>query len=352
MKKNLLSVAVVAGLSLGVSSQASASVYASSRVLIENFGITINGGVLGGGAIVPGDVKFNTNASAQLNGTNVSDPSECGTQLGLTACPVNASPVLTSLANAPGSTASRAAGDFNYMGPDTPVDTNSYANSQATIVTSEIFNPGQSTVISQISEVELQGNGSGSADSLVSSTTQFAFTVPGGATTVDVDFTANVDRYVSVNTAGLIGNAIAEANTEFTFSLIGTNGVNVQWTPDGQSGGFACGPSFLPFQLTACVENADSEQLSGNTSLPPFVNPFAVRYSDDRPAPFFGPDAGQQAYGFSISNLAAGAYTLALTVNTSVNASQTVPEPSNLALLGLGLFGMGFVQRRKAAKKA
>ncbi len=359
MKKNLVSVAVVAGLSLGVSSQASASVYASARVLVDNVKITINDDdPILALSTIPGDVQFNTNASAQLNGNSADDPQVCGTLASVPDCPVDTSPVLTSLANAPGSTANRAAGDFNYMGPDTPADTESYANSQATIVTSELFSTtGELSEVNQISEVELQGSGVATADTLVSSTTQFAFTIPAGPAPVgpnlnkvDIDFTADVDRFVSITTPGLQGNAVATANTEFTFSLIGNNGVVIDWSPDGAAGGFVCENTFFG-TLPACIENTDSERLGGNTGLPPFINPFNVGYSDSR-ATVGTPDLGVQDYSFSISNLEAGADTLELTINTSVSASQTVPEPSNLALLGLGLFGMGFVQRRKAGKKS
>ncbi|MNT50946.1 PEP-CTERM motif protein [compost metagenome] len=135
----------------------------------------------------------------------------------------------------------------------------------------------------------------------------------------------------------------ATANLVVTFTITDAAGATVfNWTPDGVIGSGIFGGT----------ENADGANL--NTSL---ATNFLTRgnlftYDPSGCGTPTGTGVGTACGSnfSSVSNaLTAGNYTLTLNAVESVDLVKqaATPEPGTLALLGLGLAGLGYARRRK-----
>jgi hypothetical protein len=339
--KTLLATAVTGALAMATAGTANADVYAGSLLQIQNLTINITPAALS----TVNNYSFNLDNSATLNGSTDATAgisSSCDSVL--TPCAASpASPLTALAANAPGSAPLRVDGagnNFTFFGPGSGL---TYANSDSEILTAQLVD-GVPTSTVQISEAELAGTGTGQSATNVQSNTQFTFTFtltePG---TFILDFDADPDLFVSVDTLNLFA-AIAQANTGASVTLASTGaGVSVQWTPNGTAGGFS---SCSGVGVT-CIEDNDEESLSNTIGLPP-GNPISAGISDNRFAA--SPDLGWSDFGITVSGLPAGTYALTLNATSSVNVTQrvnAVPEPGFLALMGLGLMGVFASSRRK-----
>lgn len=324
--KTTLAMAVTATMALGMAEQASASVYAGSRLLISDLLI----GVTNLSQPALQGFTFTTNATANLNGVETVDGKTCD-QISCS----NVAPVLTSVASqgAP----IRAAGDFTFFGP--VHGTQTYSNGGAQINNAEL-STGNPTSTNQISEVEIAGNGVGFATTAVGSETalNFVFNLAGTGN-LSLKFKANPNIFVAVDTPGLVPPVFASGSISASFNLAGPNGTQISWAPNGQAGGFGDCDG-----VTSCTEVSDSINLNVTRTLP-FGNPSSNGFSDAR----FGVDNGFQDFEILISGLAAGQHTLSLNTTTFARAQQNVPEPSLLALMGMSLAGISFARRRKSA---
>ena len=333
-KKSSLALAIIGGAMLGFNQEVNAGVYAASSLNLSNLQITIGGLDPIAAPTAIKSFQFTTTNSATLNGVSSFQTATCG---GLPSPGVNncgGSPVLNALvANAPGGTAVLGENTFSLLGPSA----NQYAVADSVINTAQLVD-GVPTSTNQTAQSELQVTGTASSNAEIQSNTGFtlAFTVSGGAgSTFALSFNADPYLRAAITSLGFLnGNAQANLNTSFTLTQDLT-GNQVRWTPQGTAGN-DCSSSIVG---VTCSETADAIDLNANSGV-------SSNGSNDEK--FAGAVLG--AFGFNASGLSDGDYTLVLNANTSTNIRlTTVPEPSIIALLGIGLLGMGFSATRKEA---
>lgn len=340
LKKTSLATALVAALALGAAGQASASVYASSQLLVEDFVINITN--LAAPALQ--DYSFTNESSASLNGVSVIDSKTCGTLGSAPACAA-APPILQSVASlgAP----ARPAGDFSFNGPGVG---NTYANAAAQIFDAEVVT-GNPSVVNMIAETEIAGSGVGTAQSTLSSDTrfEFSFTVAAGSIgDLTLSFKANPSLFVAVDTLNLLG-AAATAGVSTSFNLVSTTtGTQVSWTPNGVTSGNSLFDFGDCVGVAGCEELADEETLNTTRTLGA-GNPSSNGFSDPR---YLAGNGTLSDFSIRVTGLNPGDYTIALVGTNFVRAEQTVPEPGTLLLIGgaLAALGVGGLRRRREDK--
>lgn len=344
LKKTSLATALVAALAMGAAGQASASVYASSQLLVENFVIQVTN--LAGPALQ--NYSFTSESSASLNGVSTLDTKTCGTLGSAPACAAG-SPILQSVASlgAP----ARPAGDFSFSGPGVG---NTYSNAAGEITDAGVVT-GNPSVIKMIAETEIAGSGVGTGQSTLSSDTRFVFNftiAAGGLGDLFLSFKANPSLFVAVDTLNLLG-ASATAGISTSFNLVSTaTNTNVSWTPNGRRFGPVTGDPSDDFEsclgVVSCVELLDEETLNTTRTLGA-GNPASNGFSDPR---YLAGSGAMSDFAIRVNGLAPGDYTIALVGTNFVRAEQTVPEPGTLMLIGgaLAALGVGGLRRRREDK--
>lgn len=232
--------------------------------------------------------------------------------------------------------------DFTQQGPS-----GNYSRGDAQIVSTQFpsFPAGStSTQVVNVAEAHLDGPaGTADASGRNGSTTGFSVDFIVGSPTATLSFDFLASPFMQVFLQSTVGQlSTATANLVVTFTITDAAGLTVfNWAPDGVLGSIFGG-----------TENADGANL--NTSL---ATNFLTRgnlftYDPSGCGTPTGTGVGTACGSnfSSVSNaLNAGNYTLTLNAVESVDLVKqaATPEPGTLALLGLGLAGLGYARRRK-----